>query len=66
MKEQNKTGGGQCPTKSLSKVEIKILNLLGKTFFEGCGTEEKGVGILKFKFTTILSLNWCVLLIDSN
>lgn len=45
---QNKTGGGPQLEKSLSDIECKILNILGKTFYEGCNIEEKGVSILIF------------------
>lgn len=42
-KSQNGTGGGPAFETSLSTLEQRALSVLGKTFYAGCGTEERGV-----------------------
>ncbi|XP_050316154.1 uncharacterized protein LOC126750555 [Anthonomus grandis grandis] len=41
-RERMKTGGGPAYPDMLSDTDQRVILILGKTFFEGCGVEEKG------------------------
>ncbi|CAH1101479.1 unnamed protein product [Psylliodes chrysocephalus] len=44
---QEGTGGGPELKKQLSNMEMRVLSLLGNTFYEGCGTPERGLNYIK-------------------